>query len=127
MDKKECIIIDIDGTLANLDHRVHLAQRKNPDWRSFHDEMDKDLLNTWCFRLIECFQQKGIGIILLTGRDDSYREMTKQWLLKHRVFYHHLFMRLESDRREDAVVKRDIFEENIKENYKTLFVVLNCW
>lgn len=34
-NKPDCIIFDIDGTLANIDHRLHHLEGFNPNWKSF--------------------------------------------------------------------------------------------
>jgi|GEM_PF-3834102 hypothetical protein len=34
---KTIIIVDIDGTLANVKHRVLHVQKKPPDWKSFNE------------------------------------------------------------------------------------------
>ena len=36
------IIFDIDGTLLNIQHRVHFLHKTPPDWESFNGEMSKD-------------------------------------------------------------------------------------
>ena len=49
--KKEAIIFDLDGTIANISHRVHhLKGYENPDgswnkkanWSKFHDSISED-------------------------------------------------------------------------------------
>jgi len=121
--KDQCIIVDLDGTLANCDHRVHYVQSNPKDWDSFNSEMGKDQLNAWCAQLIEAMHSRGIQIILLTGRDDNYEKSTIEWLNSHQIEYHQLFMRKANDEREDHIIKREIFLEKIAPQYKTLFVV----
>lgn len=46
---KTCVIVDIDGTLSNAEHRIDLIPRNEPDrelkeamWQSFHDAAVSD-------------------------------------------------------------------------------------
>lgn len=32
----KAIIVDLDGTLANCEHRRHFLETKPKDWKSFH-------------------------------------------------------------------------------------------
>src|ERR1700722_9162155 len=49
--KPLAVIIDIDGTAANIDHRLHFVHPepgKKKDWRSFSESASEDLVNNWC-------------------------------------------------------------------------------
>lgn len=41
MDKRNAIIFDIDGTLANLDHRLRHILKEPKDWDAFYSDMTK--------------------------------------------------------------------------------------
>ncbi|MCP4914848.1 MAG: hypothetical protein GY909_17145 [Oligoflexia bacterium] len=120
---KEAIIVDIDGTLADVDHRVHFVQSEPKDWKNFNLNMIHDKLNHWCLEIIKKFHQDDYEIILLTGRTDDFRQETEKWMKDHQVPFHQLFMRAESDRREDSEVKKDIYLNQIAPTHKTLFVL----
>ena len=123
MERKKAIIVDIDGTLADIDHRVHHIQKDTKDWKSFNDEMGGDKLNPWCKDLIIAMKKQGNLIILLTGRDVEHKNHTQTWLKDNQVPYDYLFMRRLGDMREDDVVKEEIFLQEIKEQFQILFVV----
>lgn len=36
------ILVDIDGTIADIIHRLHFIQGPRKDWPAFFDAMDKD-------------------------------------------------------------------------------------
>lgn len=81
--KPKAIIIDIDGTLANCDHRRHFVDRNHhdnlkkilskialestqepdleplwkPDWNSFNEQMVNDTPNEWCIEIINRFSR----------------------------------------------------------------------
>lgn len=121
--KDECIIIDIDGTLADVEHRVHFVRQKPKKWKDFHQNLIHDQVQGWCLKLIEAFRAQGTKVVLLTGRDDDYISESKEWLEQNQVPYDELFMRATKDRRSDHLVKKDFYLNEIKPRYKVLFVV----
>jgi N-glycosylase/DNA lyase len=121
------IIVDIDGTIANLDHRLHYilnedgSQKKagEKDWEMFgkfisHDNPRKEVID-----MIDNLSNPLSNIIFVTGRSERYIDETYSWL--EAVGYEdiQLYMREESDRRDDDVVKKEILNI-IKEQGNTI-------
>lgn len=121
--KEKCIIVDLDGTLCDVEHRVHHVKGKKKDWHAFNALLVHDELNHWCFELIHAMAARGYKILFVTGRGETNRKPTEEWLHKHKVPYDFLFMRGEIDFREDSDVKEEIYREKIEEKYQVLFVV----
>lgn len=121
--KKKAIICDLDGTLADIDHRIHFVQEEKKDWRSFSKAQDKDLLHKWCSELIFAMKKQDYYIILLSGRGEKYRYLTEDWLKRHNIIYDQLFLRARKDYRNDDIIKKEIYENHIKEEYDILFVL----
>jgi hypothetical protein len=63
------------------------------------------------------FFNKGYSIIFVSGREDKYRWLTLNWFYTHNIPYSELFMRPTDDKREDSVVKKEIYEKEIKGIY----------
>ncbi|GAB4011630.1 MAG: NIF family HAD-type phosphatase [Bdellovibrio sp.] len=120
---KEAIIVDIDGTLADVEHRVHHVRGDKKDWKSFNRSMGNDTLNLWCKKLIDAMKNKNYEVLLVTGRGEDYRDHTENWLKQNQVQYDHLWMRAAKDHRGDDIIKREIYFEKIKNQYDVLFVV----
>ena len=80
-------------------------------------------MNDWCFQLIKAMSSLGVEIILLTGRGEEYRQETETWLRKQSVKYKTLYMRRVKDERTDAIIKKEVYVEHVKNTYETLFVV----
>lgn len=120
--KETCIVIDIDNTLSDTDHRQHFMDGDKKDWKGFFGSMDKDPIHNWCDVLVEKMGEH-FPIILCSGRPDSYRRVTEDWLFKHGVEYTHLFMRPRSDSRKDDLVKGIIADYEIFPRYNILFWV----
>ena len=72
---KNIILCDIDGTVANNDHRQHFLEGKK-DWDGFFDALDKDEPIYPIINKIVKEQQYGKDIIFLTGRPERYRNTT---------------------------------------------------
>ncbi len=115
--KKKCIICDLDGTLA-------LLQGRSPYDASNAME---DILNEPIANILAVYDNQKlleIDLILLTGRYDTYRTQTEQWLQKHGItHYKELYMRSAKDKRQDTIYKKEIYENHIKQNYDVLFVL----
>lgn len=107
------IIIDLDGTMCNISHRVHHVEGMTPDWDAFFADIDKDPPHDWCKKLCNTYEFNCYDIYLVSGRPSRYREVTEKWLEKHDIHYTCLFMRLEGDRRADDIVKREILHSSI--------------
>ena len=116
-NKKKAIIVDIDGTLALFSHH-----------RSPYDTQlcEEDEPNIPIVRLLEMavgdWGEK-VSIILVSGRFDTYREQTLRWLQKYEIPFTYLYMRKADDKREDSIVKKEIYHDYIEDKYDVLFVV----
>jgi len=108
-------IFDIDGTLADLSHRLHYIQQKPADWRSFFAGCpdDKPIVDmVYLARLIE---RAGHVVVYVSGRSDECREATRDWLKKHDLPApaRKIYMRKAGDHRQDSQVKAELLDELI--------------
>ena len=108
---KNIILCDIDGTVANNDHRQHFLEGKK-DWDGFFDALDKDGPIYPIINKIVKEQQYGKDIIFLTGRPERYRNTTHTWLKEYFNFEIKMLMRKDNDQRDKLIIKREIFEIN---------------
>lgn len=115
----DCVICDLDGTLAIDQDRGWFEYNKVID-----DPVDPRLL-----RIIKNYLKQGIRVIFLTGREDrgNCRDLTSQWLKKHLgefeyTFDYNLIMREKGDRRGDQITKKELYENYIKDSYNVLCV-----
>ena len=104
------ILCDIDGTVANNEHRQHYLKNQK-DWKSFFDEMVNDIpIHDVINKIIE-EKNEGKEIVFITGRPESYRNTSMIWLSKYFSFNFSLLMREDKDHRNKVIVKKDIFEK----------------
>lgn len=109
-------LCDIDGTVANLEHRLHFIQSSKKDWNSFFkscvdDEPIPEVIST-----IKMLYIAGATIIMVSGRSDVVRQETETWLNIHSVPHANLYMRSDGDRREDYLVKSELLDQ-IRKDY----------
>ncbi len=112
---KNIIICDIDGTIADCEHRLHHVDGATKNWDMFFSQMSDDILRSDIYdRVIDDSIVNNADIMLVTGRPSKYREETENWLKRNGVEYMHLFMRSQNDRRPDTVVKQEIYDKYLK-------------
>jgi hypothetical protein len=117
------IIVDLDGTLADVRHRLsHVQTPGRKDWKAFFAGMDLDPLNVWCRELMVAMKNAGFGIAIVSGRPDEYEEVIVNWLKQYDIPYDALHLRRHGDRRPDNVVKRQILQNHFNKK-EILFVV----
>lgn len=121
----EAIICDIDGTLA-----------LNKNGRNPYDfsRIKEDELNRIVAEQLHYHNSKGRKIIIVSGRDDICMKDTSEWLIDNGInFYYALFMRITGDKRKDSIVKKEIYNNYIKDKYNIIAVyddrpqVITAW
>jgi hypothetical protein len=95
--KKDTVIFDLDGTLANIDARRKKSLKPNGklDWDVFFDpeNISLDEPNLPVIKMAQLFAQDGFKIVIFSGRNDRSFLTTKSWLTRNRVPFHQLVMR----------------------------------
>ncbi len=111
--RKDAVVFDLDGSLC------HMNNKRNPyDFdKVYLDDCDSVLKEHLYYH-----HSVGRKIILLSGRDDSCYEMTEEWLKQNMIPFHHMFMRNTGDQRKDSIVKEDIYNCHIKDDFNIIVV-----
>jgi phosphoglycolate phosphatase-like HAD superfamily hydrolase len=118
------VVFDIDGTLADISHRLHHIEGANKNWDAFFADVSEDVCIEPIRRLLWSVQDAGYQIAFCTGRPEKTRLMTELWLLANVAIGsddYLLYMRSDSDRRPDYEVKAGMLEKIGSHNI--LFVV----
>ena len=112
--RKIAYIFDIDGTLA-------LHTSRGPF------EFNKVLTDTpnlpvvWTLNALN--KTNLYSIILMSGRPDTCREDTEQWLEKYSIRYTELFMRPAARMYDpDVDIKRDLYYAYVHDNYEIIAI-----
>ena len=109
---ENCVVFDVDGTLA------HMRNRGPFDW----DKVDRDDFNQIVGEQIKFHKSMGRKIFIVSGRDESCRKLTEDWLKFYGVEYEKLFMRPKDNYEKDTVIKKRIIETEFKDKYNIM-----CW
>jgi len=101
IENKPTVIFDIDGTLADIEHRRHFVEGKKKDFDSFNAAMVNDTPNAPIVDLLHmCLAGWDSQVIFCTGRMEQYREVTRNFLLDKCEVEGYLSLVDESDRWE---------------------------
>lgn len=125
---RSACIFDIDGTLADIRHRVLFVAGPKKDYETFYSLAPEDPPYPWMIDLVKTMSLQGNEIIFLTARPEHQRAQTVAWLEKHVLFLGEsvrelLFMRPNKDFRPDFEIKREVFYRDIWPKFLVKFVV----
>jgi predicted kinase len=129
----KAIIVDLDGTLANCAHRQHHARTRPANWDAFFDGIPDDTAYEPVVWLVNEMAERGVKIILCSGRPESHRPQTLDWLMRYGVVFHELNMRATDDRRADWIVKEQMLSAILADGDDVIFsvddrdVVVEMW
>lgn len=115
-DKDSVVLCDLDGTIANLDHRLHFVKPgkgHKKDWNSFFMAMGDDTVIEDTRKILMKHFVAGKTIIFMSGRPEKYREITLRWLARNFLnMSYTIIMRGEGDKRPDTITKKEMFEKH---------------
>lgn len=105
-----CYLFDLDGTLADLSHRLHHIQKQPKDWDSFFAACHLDAPIPHIVDLARSILRIGSNpaVVLVSGRSDVARTPTIDWLVRHGLPSGPLYMRTAGDHRPDHQVKLEL-------------------
>lgn len=119
------IIVDLDGTLANCDHRTHHVRKADPDWDAFFAECGKDIANLWCVKLVQVMIDAGYEVFVVSARSRHVEAETLAWFKDHGLdhpYLHVCLVREKGDSTPDQELKRRWLQK-FEHRGENLFVV----
>jgi hypothetical protein len=120
---KPCFVFDLDGTLANGDHRVHHIRDKEPkDWATYFSLCGDDEPIHHMIVILQAIASD-LDVFIVSGRSDEVRSETMAWLREHTAMpfaVEDVYMRKAGDHRDDSVVKMEMLAEITARGYKVL-------
>ncbi|MDW9536257.1 polynucleotide kinase [Sinorhizobium meliloti] len=109
---KKAVIFDIDGTIADVEHRRGWLRTSPPDWERFNAEMGEDRPNLPVVELYRVlWNSKQYEMVLTSGRFESSRRLTETWLIWNEIPFGNIYMRQDGDNRADHLVKEDFLAQ----------------
>lgn len=118
-DLPDCIVVDVDGTLALRVDREPFDYEK-----VVSDRINKPILD-----LLASLQNSHVlaKTIVMTGRENKplavgdVKSMTEEWLARHDVRYKDIYIREHKDHRPDWQVKEELYRTHIEGKYNVLY------
>ena len=112
-DLPSAVLVDIDGTVALMNGRGPY------EW----SRVGEDQPNHAVIAAVRAMHAAGNAIVFCSGRDEVCRLDTQAWLeLFVDVPYEGLFMRPAGDSRKDSIVKREIFDDEVRDRWRIVGV-----
>lgn len=106
-------IVDIDGTISDSRHRLHFVrppEGTKKDYEAFHSRCGEDPVIPSMCKMVAALANDGC-VILVTGRPETYRDITMEWLDDNGFAYDGLHMRPVGDNRPAAEFKLGVLRE----------------
>lgn len=114
--KEQAIIVDIDNTICYNTKRDPMDNSK----------VFEDLPHWPVIEIIEAMNSYGYTMIFLTARGVECLKETREWINKYMNSTwceQILIMREENDKREDHLVKRDLYFKHVAKEYNVLCAI----
>jgi hypothetical protein len=120
--KKKAIIVDVDGTLADM-----RGVRGPFEW----DKVGKDKPHTDIINLVKDLQSLKEGenpkyaIIIVTGRDGECKQATIDWLfdVAKLEYWDDFYIRPAGSFEKDSIIKSRIYMDHIRPEFDVEFVI----
>lgn len=130
--KPAAIICDIDGTIADITHRMRFWREQPRNYPAFYQtvELDKPIQNT--IEVVNVLSS-AYHIIYLTGRHEGIRQRTKKWLSDNNLPDGKLIMKPDGCFDSDVYFKRNAYFNNISKDFDVIIVLedrikcVNLW
>lgn len=106
-DKPDAWIFDIDGTLAKMEGRSPY------DWMRVGEDSPIEQV----IEVAQALSAAGYQIIFLSGRDGVCYDITIDWIIEEVMETDHLYMRAPDDQRADNIVKAELFDNHVRDNW----------
>ena len=115
---KKTVIVDMDGTIADCEHRRHHVDTGN--WPAFFEGMHEDGVFEHTREVVFALHAAGYAIVIVTARPDEndYRAKSVDWLNRHGFTYDAIYMRKGGDYRKDNIVKKEILMDLLNDGYE---------
>ena len=139
MEKEKAIIVDVDGTLANMSgirgpfewdkvyldkpHQDVIDLVKDLAGLGYEDYSDNSDACPECGYSDRMNFAPKYKIIITTGRDGVCEKATKKWLAEHGVPFDEFFIRPAGNNEKDSVIKSRIYMDHIRPKYDVKFVI----
>lgn len=110
--KPKAFLYDLDGTV------YHMGDKRGP----YDHNVDVDDPDPVIQHIVNVLAYEYIPIAM-SGRKTATRETTIACMNRDGLFFDHLFMRADGDDRADNIIKHELFNDNVRDNFDVQFVL----
>lgn len=117
------IIFDLDGTLADCDHRLHHIKTKPKNYGKFYATICDDPIIEPISVIFDALMKQGHNLIFCTGREETCFVQTSSWINFNLLSDYEqppqlpLYMRRKGDYRKDSIIKLEALAEMREHGY----------
>jgi predicted kinase len=130
----ECIKRDLQRTASvgrdviermHADYWSHQPKPDNTGAHAYDRDYSEDDLDRGIYDLVSAYHANTLMVVAVSGREGTpeKREQTDRWLSRNHVPVSKLLMRKAGDRRDDAIVKKEIYLNEIQGKYRVMMVI----
>lgn len=105
---RDAVIFDVDGTLCDVSSVRHHVRGKPRNFDAFHSASLSCPPHAHVADAARTAHAEGLAVIVVSARQERWRRPTEFWLAMHDIPSDHLYLRDDTDGRQDVEVKRDI-------------------
>lgn len=121
--KPDAVIIDMDGTLADVSSIRHHVRQHPKDFDAFHAASVDVPTNINAVLIARAAHRRGVDVLIVTARRERWRHHTAWFLALHGIPSDALIMRGDKDGRSDVEVKRDMLNSIIRKAWTPVLAV----
>ncbi len=110
VEPRMLVVVDIDGVVADVRHRLRHVAHRPKDWRSFFAAAAEDPLLEEGAEVVRRLAE-GYDVVYLSGRPEGLRSVTERWLATHDLPQGPLRLRPARDFRPSRELKVEVLRE----------------
>lgn len=119
---QDCWVFDVDGTLSDTTNRQQYVTSKPKRWDLWNADMANDGYHMDIVQFYQFARDKGMAVVVCTGREEEYRNLTATWLAKVGIMPDRMYMRRNGDFCHDDKMKQVMLEQMRADGFNPVLV-----
>jgi len=130
---RDAVIADLDGTLCDVSSILHHVEGEERDYAAFHAASADCPPHSAVVEAVRAAQDAGQAVLVVTGREFVWRDLSLDWLVAHEIPCDELVMRIVGDYRPDDVIKAEMLDQleadgwNVTEAWEDSDDIIALW
>ena len=130
---RDAVIADLDGTLCDVSSILHHVEGEERDYAAFHAASADCPPHSAVVEAVRSAHDAGQAVLVVTGREFVWRDLSLDWLVAHEIPCDELVMRIVGDYRPDDVIKAEMLDQleadgwNVTEAWEDSDDIIALW